>query len=116
LHPRAVYGIAFSRTVFVFDSEPGVGTCLIGFSLHYLLIHLFFDSVLVCTSVMVMAPFTGIPSRVASNRPSRASSTVQDIVKKRDKQFKIETERVVAKRRKLHTHVCSLFRLYQATY
>ncbi|KAK4560571.1 hypothetical protein LTR86_005768 [Recurvomyces mirabilis] len=51
---------------------------------------------------MIMGPLTGVSSRITSNRPSRASSTVHDIMKKRDKPFKTETERVVAKKRKLH--------------
>ncbi|KAK5160171.1 hypothetical protein LTS14_002278 [Recurvomyces mirabilis] len=51
---------------------------------------------------MIMGPFTGVSSRITSNRPSGASSAVHDIMKKRDKPFKTETERVVAKKRKLH--------------
>ncbi|KAK5110360.1 hypothetical protein LTR62_006068 [Meristemomyces frigidus] len=49
-----------------------------------------------------MAPT--ISSRVASNRPSRAPSSARDIVKKRDRPFKTETQRVLAKRRKLDLH------------
>jgi hypothetical protein len=54
-----------------------------------------------------MAPLTNGASRANSARISRASSTVRDIVKKRDKPYKTEQQLVLAKKRKLDIQVHS---------
>ncbi|KAK3620512.1 hypothetical protein LTR56_023347, partial [Elasticomyces elasticus] len=48
-----------------------------------------------------MAPLKRGTSRAASARTSRAGSTARDILKKRNKPYKTEHERVMAKKRKL---------------
>ncbi|KAK5717897.1 hypothetical protein LTR15_008739 [Elasticomyces elasticus] len=48
-----------------------------------------------------MAPLKSGTSRAASARTSRAGSTARDILKKRNKPYKTEHERVMAKKRKL---------------
>lgn len=53
-----------------------------------------------------MAPTrTNGTSRAATARVSRAGSTARDIVKKREKPYKTENKRVLAKKRKLDLHV-----------
>jgi hypothetical protein len=51
-----------------------------------------------------MAPHTNGTSRAASRLASRASSVARDIVKRRDKPYKTEQQRVLAKRKKLNLH------------
>ena len=51
-----------------------------------------------------MTTFAG-GSRVGSTRTSRAGSTARTIVKRRDKPYKTEHQRVLAKKRKLDLHV-----------
>ncbi|TKA80308.1 hypothetical protein B0A55_02214 [Friedmanniomyces simplex] len=49
-----------------------------------------------------MAPLTNGTSRAASARTSRAGSSARDIIKKRDKPYKTEHHRILAKKRKLN--------------
>ncbi|KAK1816661.1 hypothetical protein LTR12_008914 [Friedmanniomyces endolithicus] len=49
-----------------------------------------------------MAPLTNGASKAASVRTSRAGSTARDIIKHRDKPYKTEQHRILAKKRKLN--------------
>lgn len=56
-----------------------------------------------------MPTFTHVASRATSTHASRASSLAREIVKRREKPYKTEKKRVLARRKKLELHVRLFF-------
>lgn len=82
------------------DSKRGVRECCVAF-----LCVAYFLILFSCIENMVKTR-TAAPSRAATVVSSRGANVARDIMKKRDKPYKTEQHRVLAKKRKLDIRVC----------